>query len=296
MDLDEYEEWLISEFNLTLEQLYWRRLKVAEGGPRKFQQEYPAVADEAFLVSGSNVFDPAVVRDMESLAPKSKLRFNDEMGFFEPDNHGELQVWEPPEFDKNYVIGVDVALGANQDYSVAAVFDQDRRLQALYRTNTMDPGTFGDVMFYLGRYYNNGLLAVESNSIGNTTLDRLMQMSYLNLYFETKVAMMRTEHTEKVGFRTTGASKPRIIGALKRLVEDRDISLPSDIVIDELMSYVSTEAGKTEAIAGKHDDCIMSIAIAMEALRTNWDRLTKDTVSWKQKASSYRYNDETSWI
>ena len=50
MALDEYEEWLVSEFDLTLEQLYWRRLKVAEGGPRKFQQEYPAVADEACLL------------------------------------------------------------------------------------------------------------------------------------------------------------------------------------------------------------------------------------------------------
>ena len=296
MSLDEYEEWLVSEFNLTLEQLYWRRLKVAEGGPRKFQQEYPAVPDEAFLVSGSNVFDPAVVRDMLPKAPKTTMRFNDDMGMFEDDKHGELHVWTPPVFDEPYLIGVDVALGANQDYSVAAVFNPLRELQALYRTNVMDPGTFGDVMFYLGRYYNNALLAVESNSIGNTTLDRLMQMNYLNLYYETKVAMMRTEDTAKLGFRTTGASKPRIIGAFKRLIEDRDIALPSDIIIDELMSYVSTDSGKTEAIAGKHDDCVMACAIAMEALRTHADRLTKDTISWKQKASAYNYNDDTRWI
>ena len=111
--------------------------------------------------------------------PTVTRRFDDSQGTFEIEKNGELQVWTPPTFDKRYIIGVDVALGANQDYSVATVFDNEKKLQALYRTNTMDPGTFGDVMFYLGRYYNNALMAVESNSIGNTTLDRLMQMSYL---------------------------------------------------------------------------------------------------------------------
>ena len=66
---DEYEDWLIKEFNLTVGQLYWRRLKVAEGGMRKFQQEYPAIAEEAFLVSGSNVFDPSVTLRMEAKTP-----------------------------------------------------------------------------------------------------------------------------------------------------------------------------------------------------------------------------------
>ena len=293
---DEYEDWLIKEFNLTKAQLYWRRLKVAEGGMRKFQQEYPAIAEEAFLVSGSNVFDPAVTLRMEHEEPLATRRFDDSQGTFELDKNGELQVWIPPKFDKRYIIGVDVALGANQDYSVATVFDNERKLQALYRTNTIDPGTFGDIMFYLGRYYNNALMAVESNSIGNTTLDRLMQMSYLNLYYEHKVAAMRMEEGTRIGFRTTGSSKPRIIGALKRLVEDGDIRLPSSIVIQELKDYVSTEAGKTEAISGKHDDCVMSIAIAMEALRTNWDKLTTDTVSWREKAAAYRYDDNNHWI
>lgn len=293
---DEYEDWLISEFDLTHDQLYWRRLKVAEGGPRKFQQEYPAVAEEAFLVSGSNVFDPAIVKDLAFTTPMAVRQYDNTQGTFELDKNGYLSVWTPPTFSEHYVIGVDIAMGTNQDYSVATVFDRERRLQAMYRTNSVDPGTLGDVMFYLGRYYNNALMAVESNSIGNTTLDRLMQMSYLNLYFETKVATMRTEDTTKVGFRTTGASKPRIIGALKRLVEDGDISLPSEVVIQELKDYVSTESGKTEAISGRHDDTIMSIAIAMEALRTNWDKMSNDQVSWKQKTQQYTNKQSTQWI
>jgi len=294
-ELTKEEESLVEDFGLDNDQLYWRRLKIAESGARKFQQEYPAKPEEAFLVSGSNVFNQEIVGDMEAKAPKRTLRFNDEYGSWDEDREGELSVWIPPQHEQSYVIGADVALGANQDYSVATVFNVKRELCAMYRVNTMDPGTLGDILFYLGRYYNNALLAVESNSIGNTTLDRLMQMSYLNLYYETKVAAMRTEDTTKLGFRTTTASKPRIIGYLKRLIEDLDISLPSHIIIQELKDYVSTDTGKTEALQGCHDDTIMSIAIAMEALRTHEGRLTNSNISWKDRIGQYTM-DNTEWL
>lgn len=286
-----------SEWGITLsdEQLYWRRLKIGESGPRKFQQEYPAFPEEAFLVSGANVFDMSVVNEMAPSMPERKLRFNDAYGTWDEDRDGELEVWIPPHFNESYVIGADVSLGANQDYSVATVFNTDRQLCAMYRINTMDPGTYGDILFYLGRYYNNALLCVESNSIGNTTLDRLMQMQYLNLYYETKVAQMRTESTTRLGFRTTAASKPRVIGHLKRLIEDRDISLPSNIIIQELKDYIANDSGKTEAMSGCHDDTIMSVAISMEVLRTHSDKLNNKTVSWKEKTGNI-FQEETQWL
>ena len=42
MQLDIEEESLQEKYGLDLDQLYWRRLKIAEGGKLKFQQEYPA--------------------------------------------------------------------------------------------------------------------------------------------------------------------------------------------------------------------------------------------------------------
>jgi hypothetical protein len=158
----------------------------------------------------------------------------------------------------------------------------------------MDPGTYGEVLFYLGRYYNNALLAVESNSIGNTTLDRLIQMNYLNLYYETKVASMRTESTTKLGFRTTASSKPRIIGHLKKLIEDLDVNIPSAKIINELKVYISTDTGKTEAMEGHHDDCVMALAIACEAVRTHGDKLTDNMISWKDRTNYME--DDSVWL
>jgi len=289
------EEDLKEEYNLDDEQIFWRRLKIEESGARKFQQEYPAKPEEAFIVSGSNVFDSKITNDMIGKAPKKRMMFNDEFGSWEDHREGDLQIWIPPTFDAKFVIAADVALGTNQDYSVAVVFNPNKQLCAMYRTNIMDPGTFGDILFYLGRYYNNALLCVESNSIGNTTLDRLMQMSYLNLYYETKVASMRTQDTTRLGFRTTASSKPRIIGYLKRLIEDLDIDLPSDIIIQELKDYIANDNGKTEALQGSHDDTVMAVAIAMEVLRTHIDKLTNSNISWKDRTGII-VDDNTQWL
>ena len=297
MDLSTEEKELVDEFDLDLEQIYWRRLKIAESGARKFQQEYPARPEEAFLVSGTHVFDPKIVHDMQPEAPDRKAIYNDSMGTFDEDIEGHLQIWKAPKFEDVFVIGADISMGAQQDYSVATVFNDKQEMVAMLRTNIVDPGTFGDILFYLGRYYNNALLCVESNSIGNTTLDRLRQMSYVNLYSETKVAHMRTEETEKLGFRTTASSKPRIIGHLKRCVEDLDICVPAAEAIDELKNYVQTESGKTEALSGCHDDIVMAMAISMEILRTHRDRLTTDRITWTQKIHSLDYNrDDTTWL
>lgn len=290
------EDDLLDKYGLDDDQLYWRRLKVGEGGKRKFQQEYPATAEEAFLVSGASVFDQEKVLQYEAKPVKALMTFDDSIGYFEKSREGDLEVWAPPIIGQKYVIGADVALGTGQDYSCATVWTPKGELVAMYRNNRVDPSTYGDVLFYLGRYYNNALLAVESNTIGNETLNRLNQINYLNLYYETKVANLRTEDTAKLGFRMTGSSKPRVIGHLKRRVEEFDIAIPSATVISELRTYVSDPTGKTNALNGCHDDSIMSMAIAMEAIRTHGHRLTDDTVPFSQKANANFQNVNHNWM
>lgn len=55
---DETEVALMQSYNLDLDQIYWRRMKIAgmKGGLWKFQQEYPFTPDEAFLMSGETFY------------------------------------------------------------------------------------------------------------------------------------------------------------------------------------------------------------------------------------------------
>ena len=294
-ELTEEEEILVTRFQLDNDQLYWRRLKIAEGGSDKFRQEYPSTPDEAFVVSGSNVFN---IEKLSQLIPQPILasrEFNNESKMFEDMRKGSLEIYKYPTFEDSFAIGADVSLGVGKDSSAAIVMNAKREVCAVYRNNTIDPSLFGDLLFYLGRYYNNALLAVESNSMGIATLNRLTQMGYVNLYYQTKMANVSKEEGNRIGWRTTTASKPAIIGFLKNAIESEDIWIPSRIVIGELMNYVSDENGRTNAIAGSTDDTVIGLAIVLEVIRTHGDRLTTNNVPFSQKMGSF-VPVETNWI
>ena len=289
------EETLMEKYDLTLGQIYWRRLKIAEGGKFKFQQEYPATADEAFIVSGSNVFN---VERLDALVPRPHVRrseWDPASKMMDENREGNLYMYDYPDFDEPYIIGADVALGVGQDYSAAVVMNNKYEIVAHYRNNRIDPSLWGELLFYLGRYYNNAFLAVESNSMGIATLQKLDSMGYVNLYRQTKVANVSNEEGERLGFRTTSATKPAIIGNLKNLIENDEIMIPSPQIIQELKDYIATDTGKTEAAPGCYDDSVISLAICAEVLRTHWDRLQTNNVSWKQKIGQLK-PDSTNWL
>lgn len=290
------EELLVEQHSLNDGQLYWRRLKIAEGGELKFRQEYPATPDEAFITAGKSVFATDKVSNLIPVEPDKRMLFDFDSLTWETAKDGNLDIWEYPDWDSNYILAADVALGVGQDYSCAVVMDTDRRVIALYRDNYIDPSKFGDLLFYLGRYYNNALLTVESNSMGVATLSRLAQMNYINLYKQTKISSISKEEGTTPGFRTTQVTKPHIIGNLKNAVENDDIWIASKTIIQELKDYVSTNSGRTEAAAGCHDDTIMATAIALETLRTHYDKLTMNKVPWSQRADNFLFDDDTQWL
>ena len=290
------EELLVEQHQLNNGQLYWRRLKIAEGGELKFRQEYPATPDEAFITAGKSVFALDKLKKLLPVEPDKKMLFDFDSSTWETSKDGNLDLWQYPDWDSNYILAADVALGVGQDYSCAVVMDTNRRIIALYRDNYIDPSKFGDLLFYLGRYYNNALLTVESNSMGVATLSRLAQMNYINLYKQTKISSISKEEGTTPGFRTTQVTKPHIIGNLKNAVENDDIWIASKTIIQELKDYVSTDSGRTEAAPGCHDDTIMATAIALETLRTHYDKLTINKVPWSQRADSNMFDDDTQWL
>ena len=289
------EEELAEKYDLTDGQLYWRRLKIAEGGRIKFQQEYPSSADEAFIMSGSNVFNVEKLDKLIPLIAKRKIEWDPNSKMLDQHREGKLLIYDFPQWEEPYIIGADVALGVGQDYSAAIVMNNKYEVAAVYRNNRIDPALYGEFLFYLARYYNNAFLAVESNSIGISTLQQLDHMNYVNIYRQTKVANVSNEEGERLGFRTTSATKPAIIGNLKHLIEEEAIRIPDPHVIQELKDYIAVETGKTEAAPGCYDDSVIALAICAEVLRTHWDRLQTDRVSWKQKIGSWS-PDRTHWI
>ena len=131
--------------------------------------------------------------------------------------------------------------------------------------------------------------------MGIATLQKLDAMGYVNLYKQTKIANVSNDEGERLGFRTTSATKPVIIGNLKNLIENEEVRIPSPIMIQELKDYISTATGKTEAAPGSHDDSVMALAMGCEVLRTHWDRLQTTNVSWRHKITDWS-PDDSNWL
>tara|TARA_Y100000758_G_C15982278_1_gene397355 strand:+ start:39 stop:845 length:807 start_codon:yes stop_codon:yes gene_type:complete len=268
-------------------------MKIGESGTTKFAQEYPATSEEAFQVSGANVFDIEKIEKLKIESATSIRSFNPKMMSWDDQREGHLEIWEAPSFKEKYIIGADVALGVGQDYSAAVVMNSKRGVVGLYRNNRIDPAAFGKELFYLGRYFNNALLAVESNSMGVATLQKLKDMNYVNMYFQTKIANISNEEGIRLGFRTTSASKPAIIGNLKNWLFEEELDIKSSVIIQELKDYLSDDRGTTGASPGCLDDSVMALAIACEVYRTHIDKLTNDRIGF---GNMYIPETNNNWI
>jgi hypothetical protein len=172
-------------------------------------------------------------------------------------------VWTMPKEGKEYFIGGDVAKGLIQgDYSAAPVYDANYNMQALWHGH-IDPDLFGDQLTLLGTWYNEGLIAPEENNHGLTTINRLKINEYWNLYKRTTHDKVTDTTSEQLGFYTTEQTKKLIIDNLARLIRERKLGTKSKRFIQECLTYVIGDDGKTNAQQGSFDDIVMGSAIIL---------------------------------
>ena len=163
----EYELW---KMGLALNQIYWYRMKLREfGNSDLICAEFPTTDLEAFLNSGSAVFDLKQVDDLRAdCCPPVTGALTSE-GEFVPENHGKLSLWKRPESGCDYVTAVDIGgRSSKADFSVIAVMafraGAPPEVVAQWRGHT-DHDLLASEAERIARWYNNALLVVESNTL-----------------------------------------------------------------------------------------------------------------------------------
>lgn len=267
------DEWLLKEqFDLTWEQLNWRRKTIANkcgGDLDMFHQEYPSTPEEAFIASGRPKFNLKSVKEYELRCQPPEvvgdlLRTGETISINENDK-GPFKMWLAPQKDAQYVIGADVAEGlVSGDYSVAIVLDNDLNVCAKWRGHT-DPDLFGKEIVKLAMLYNEAYVAVENNNHGLTTLKSIVNEDYYNLFYTKIYDKVNDTITKKLGWSTNVRTKPLAIDKLAEYIRERFFGMWDIEIIEELYSYVIDDKGRTNAQEGKHDDCVMALAIALQA-------------------------------
>jgi hypothetical protein len=263
MELSPEEEDLKKKFDLDNDQLYWRRRKIAQNGRDLFMQEYPATPDEAFLASGRPVFVPEQLHDMIREAPPVLRKLALEGGEWHEHPRGELTVYRDHDPAETYYIGADIGMGIKGgDYSVAQILDGQKRQVAVWR-GLVHPDYFADVLYALGNFYNEAIIAPENNNHGLLTAIRLgRDLAYPYVWTDVSEGKLNDQDSITIGFRTTVKTKPLIIDRLRAALREGEMKLYDKTTLREMLSFVVTESGKMEAESGCHDDTVMALAIA----------------------------------
>lgn len=154
------------------------------------------------------------------------------------------------------VCGIDWAVGNDGDDTVLSLLDANANAVDFIRINNMSPVEQIDtIVNKLNTIQSLKKVVVEQNSIGNVYFD-MLKHKY-------------SRHSIITKFNTTNESKRRIIEQLATAFQNENIHIPNDReLINQLQHYAveKTAKGYTYNGQGAHDDYVMSLAMAYDAL------------------------------
>lgn len=203
------------------------------------------------------------------------------------ESDGGWKVWRLPDSPgrctDRYIVCVDVGgRSSKADWSVIVVLDREPMVRG--EAPEVVAQWRGHIDFDLlawhaamaARFYDEALLVIESNTLethdrdrqtdGDQTcflLERLRDV-YDNLYArrQSPEAVARGLPL-RYGFHTNTATKPMVISTLVRVVREGLYVERDPMCLDEYLSYERRPNGSYGAIAGSHDDLLMTRAIAL---------------------------------
>ncbi len=280
------EEELKRLYNLSNEQLTWRRWCIANncnGDINKFRQEYPSNPDEAFIMSGSPVFDTeriaARIAYLETVYkekpykqghftfewnnPDTQDKIKDKTIKFVEALTGPVRIYEDRKDKYPYVIGGDTK-GEGKDFYTGTVLNNTTgNRTASIRMQIMESRPYTHQMYCLGKYYNDALIGIEVN-FNTAPIEELQRLNYPKQYVRQKYDDAAKGYQLKFGWKTDGNTRPLIIDKEVGLIHDH-IELFNDVtMLRECMTFVYDKNGRPDAIVGKHDDQLFSDMIANE--------------------------------
>lgn len=267
------EAQLAAAYGLDEEQLAWRRWCVENncgGDVQIFKQEYPSCPEEAFLSTGSCIFDKDLL--MAQLARVSAPKRRVDFMFSETADGGLCllgaqdvktggsAIYKEPMAGVPYVIGADTA-GDGSDFFVAQVLDNTTGEQVAVLRQKFDEDAFARQVMCLGYYYNTALLGIETNFSSYPTKE-CTRLLYPRQYMR-EVQDSYTQRIEhKFGFLTTGKTRPVAIAELVKAARESPSGICDAQTLREMLVFVRDERGRAAAMVGENDDCVMALAIA----------------------------------
>ena len=282
------EEAFANKYNLTYDQVYWRRMKINAPAPTgfggdyvMFDQEYPTTPDHAWASVGVRYYPHSILdrvdvsepifigrvehtgQPIKTLQLTSALKFEPKIL---PEQYGPLRIWDMPQEGMRYFIGGDVSEGkliksgskTEGDYSVIWVLDEFGRDVAQFR-DKIPPEEFAYYLILMGRLFNNARINCERNKDGATVWAFFEPTGYPNVYYRDDTRGRISDLAWSVV--GPGARIP-LMNMLRAAIREDPSRVRSNHLFGEMQSFVRKKNGKIEPSSGKHDDCLFARAHA----------------------------------
>lgn len=252
----------LTEQGASIEQIIWRRLKIANSSEEEFKQEFPSNPIEAFITTGINVFSTQHIHD--------KLEYiHNPISAPEEFKNLSITFWKLPEVNQKYYIGVDTSEGVGRDHSSIEIIDKDGYQCAELYSNTIKPYVLAEILYKLALYYNNAFCVIEKASAGHVVIDKMRnEYHYQNLYKHKSYDA--TGHIKrKCGWETTTKSRPILIGDFVEIFENGECWINSKVLYNEMKLFVNKVDGRMEHKGETGDDTVIAFGLALQGIKAN---------------------------
>ena len=220
------------------------------GQGKSFAQEF----GNEFLESGQSAVDGELLNHFRSICRTPAILLKD----------GKYSIWEPPNENNLYVIGVDVCEGIGQAASVAQVLDitdlTNIKQVACFHDNTIDPFHFSTVIFEMAHQWGKPQLLIERNNCGGTVIDTLKEVhNYHNIVDYTPE---NQKYYNKLGiYSHTNAKYNGVMNMRYWLNSLRAVTIYDIALVQELETFVKYPNGTWKKQKGDYiyDDRVMAL-------------------------------------
>ena len=230
------------------------------GSEEAFAQEF----DCKFLDTGDSFIDEIFFEKLLAKATEPTYVFDD----------GCYKVWEEPNKDHLYTIGVDVAEGVGQNYSVIQVLDitelQDIKQVAEYASNEINPFEFTTKVRDICYHWGTPPVLIERNNCGSQVVDNLYhQYNYRSIVnWSPKVGQVKYD---RLGVYAHTNTKYKGITNMRYWVNDiKCVDIRSKPAVVEMKNFVRYPNGSWAAQPGfDYDDRVMAMTWALLILENS---------------------------